>query len=46
MKGYFRDVAAMKAMPAAKVWWGGGKKGEVMEKPAAICCPEYHLQFL
>lgn len=45
MKGYFRDVAAMKATPAAKVWWGE-KKGEVMEKPAAICCPEYHLPFL
>lgn len=26
MKGYFRDVAAMEATPAAKVWWGE-KKG-------------------
>lgn len=26
MKGYFRDVAAMKATPAANVWWGE-KKG-------------------
>lgn len=26
MKGSFRDVAAMKATPAANVWWGE-KKG-------------------
>lgn len=26
MKGYFRDASAMKATPAAKVWWGE-KKG-------------------